>query len=281
MTAAPDHYRAVNITRDSENRIHSDDVAREYGFQRALVPGAALFAYVCESIRGSQGKSWAEHGYTRVRYLKPVYDGERLQVSLYLDEGNGSIREGIVNSHNARGDLSVSGIFSSADMGRYSGRRPRLLRQDAVLPRPMSGPELLRSEELASVEASADPDGVRVFLSDLGIDPTPYEKFGAVPLSYLMHMYLLLYQANFRWIAPSVNAGTETQVIREVRLGERLSVRSRIDRLFRRKGKSYLSLEIAWYDSRETPVLWAVHTAAYDLGAASAGGLTERSNEHR
>lgn len=38
--------RAVNTAPDSENKMHDDRVAAQYGFQGGLVPGVTVYAYI-------------------------------------------------------------------------------------------------------------------------------------------------------------------------------------------------------------------------------------------
>ena len=45
MLPEPWDGEAFNPVPDSENRIHSDEVAREYGFRGGLVPGVVVAAY--------------------------------------------------------------------------------------------------------------------------------------------------------------------------------------------------------------------------------------------
>lgn len=39
------HVEAYNVSRASENKIHDDAVARQFGFSGGLVPGAEVYAY--------------------------------------------------------------------------------------------------------------------------------------------------------------------------------------------------------------------------------------------
>ena len=42
--------RARNLSRDSENRIHDDEVARRYGFAGGLVTGTTVYAYLSHPL---------------------------------------------------------------------------------------------------------------------------------------------------------------------------------------------------------------------------------------
>ncbi len=41
---------ALNTAPDSENQIHSDDLAKRYGFKGGLVPGVTVSAYLLHPV---------------------------------------------------------------------------------------------------------------------------------------------------------------------------------------------------------------------------------------
>jgi acyl dehydratase len=73
---------ARNYSEASENRIHSDDVARRYGFQGALVPGVAVYGYLTHPLVERFGEHWLGHSVSSVRFLKPAYEGDHLSITL-------------------------------------------------------------------------------------------------------------------------------------------------------------------------------------------------------
>lgn len=78
---------ARNYSEASENRIHSDDVARRYGFRGALVPGVAVYGYLTHPLVERLGEAWLAHSTSSVRFLKPAYEGDHLEVTLAVQEG--------------------------------------------------------------------------------------------------------------------------------------------------------------------------------------------------
>jgi hypothetical protein len=71
--------RAANTAADSENKIHDDRVAAEYGFRGGLVPGVTVYGYLTVPIVDS-APAWLERGSMHVRFLEPIYDGEEIIV---------------------------------------------------------------------------------------------------------------------------------------------------------------------------------------------------------
>src|SRR6185369_16574977 len=73
---------AINHSQAHENRIHSDDVARAYGFTGALVPGVAVFGHMTYPLTNELGVRWLGHSRVALRLHKPAYNGDRLSVPL-------------------------------------------------------------------------------------------------------------------------------------------------------------------------------------------------------
>jgi acyl dehydratase len=79
--------RAFNSAATSENKIHDDSIARRFGFEGALVPGVAVFAYMAHMPVAHWGRAWLERGEAECRFLKPVYDGALAQVTAMEESG--------------------------------------------------------------------------------------------------------------------------------------------------------------------------------------------------
>jgi hypothetical protein len=90
MTAL--HVVARNYSEASENRIHSDDIARRYGFMGALVPGVAVFGYLTRPLVERHGERWLGHSVCSVRFLQPAYDGDALELVHTQDAAGEHVR---------------------------------------------------------------------------------------------------------------------------------------------------------------------------------------------
>jgi hypothetical protein len=55
-----------------------------------------------------------------------------------------------------------------------------------------------------------------------------------------------------------------------VQIGEPVSIRGKIDRLFRRNGQGIWAFEMAWVAADESPCVWAMHTGIYDVKKKSS-----------
>src|SRR2546430_9513807 len=72
----PYRVEAFNASKESENKIHDDDVARRFGFRGGLVPGVDVYAYMTRLPVQRWGRAWLERGTAEWRPLKPGYDGD-------------------------------------------------------------------------------------------------------------------------------------------------------------------------------------------------------------
>lgn len=60
--------------------MHSDEVARQFGFKGALVPGVTVFSHMTQPLVARFGDAWLARGTAEVSFSKPAYDGQLLTV---------------------------------------------------------------------------------------------------------------------------------------------------------------------------------------------------------
>jgi MaoC dehydratase-like protein len=111
-----------NSDFDSTNRIHGDEVARAHGFRGGLVPGVVTYAHMCPAVVVALGSEWIERGETEVRFTKPVYDGDALEVASELTETGAAVR-----ARNAAGE-EVAVLTASLPAPRPRPTEPSGLR---------------------------------------------------------------------------------------------------------------------------------------------------------
>jgi len=67
---------AYNTAKQSENKMHDDTVAKQFGFTGGLVPGVEVYAYMSHVPLQYFGRDFLQRGEMEGRFIKPVYDGE-------------------------------------------------------------------------------------------------------------------------------------------------------------------------------------------------------------
>ena len=73
---------AFNQSTDSSNQIHSDEIARAYGFRGGLVPGVTVSSYLIHPAVEAWGADWLSRGSASIVVRKPLYDGFKFEVEL-------------------------------------------------------------------------------------------------------------------------------------------------------------------------------------------------------
>lgn len=77
---------AFNQVPDSQNRIHSDDMAEAYGYTGALVPGVTVSAYLMHPAVVAWGMDWLSRGHAHVTIKSPLYDEARFEVKTQAED---------------------------------------------------------------------------------------------------------------------------------------------------------------------------------------------------
>lgn len=123
---------AHNTSKQSENKIHDDTVARRFGFSGGLVPGVDVFAYMTHLPVEKWGRAFLERGLMDARFVKPVYDGE-------VAELTGTETGGILSIEvHSRGALCATGTARLC-------RRPRRDSLSPISGKSPPSPNVIRS----------------------------------------------------------------------------------------------------------------------------------------
>jgi hypothetical protein len=116
MKGSAVQYKVIahNYAFDSENKIHSDDVASRYGFKGGLVPGVADIAYLARSAYDLWGEDWLRGGTIEVKLIKPVYHGENATARAVP---NAEASHATLELSNEVGELCAAGTAGRDDAG--------------------------------------------------------------------------------------------------------------------------------------------------------------------
>jgi acyl dehydratase len=249
---------ARNHATESANRIHSDDVAREYGFRGGLVPGVTVFAYMTRPVAERWGREWLAGGMLSARFDKPVYDGEEITVE--ATPVAGGVLEVVVRTPD--GTVAATGQATRADRTTFDvGAYPT-----APLPveRPPASFDALPPRTLGSLPAATfHADKAEIFLAQID-DDLPLYKGGAVA-----HPGWLIRAAN-EILATNVKLGPWIHVSSQVTYaatagdGDVLTTRGRVVETFERKGHKFVDLDVLVVANDTTPVMHARHQAIFE-----------------
>jgi acyl dehydratase len=223
--------RAVNTALDSENRIHDDRIAAEYGFQGGLVPGVTIYGYMASAVIDYLGAVWLHRGAMDVRFFEPFYEGEQVAISI-TDQPEGRIK---VEAGSRA--LATAWIDDTPQPSDY--------------PAEFSSPKQIASFEtikpgmlLATLEKTLD-------LSEPGLS-APLDAF--IEPDRLAHPAIILGLANevlmhHFTLGPWIHSSSEVRNANPVRDGEHVQVRAKIVDAYERKGHEFVVLDVAILNS--------------------------------
>jgi acyl dehydratase len=259
--------KARNTSRQSENAIHHDDVARQYGFRGGLVPGVTIYAYLTEPLVAAFGPAWLERGTASARFLKPIMDGEEVTVSgVVLSRGAGGITATVTA---ATAETPEAATLSA--MLPAGAPTPVNVAVYPQAPLPEPRPEATRAH-LASVQTLGTPvnaydERAAAEWLDRVNDPLPLYRGRAAwvhPAFFLDQANKALRQ-NIR-LGPWIHVGSIVRHLGGARVGDTLATRGRVRSVFEKKGRQFVELDLVLVTGpRPRPVAHVLHTAIYKL----------------
>lgn len=261
---------ARNAATRSDNRIHEDTVARAYGFSGGLVPGVTLYGYLTRPVVAHFGTDWLERGTIAVRFSRPVYDGDRVEVVAEPDPAGGAeLRLSLVDP---AGTPCVTGTAGLPE-------RPQPVFDPASIPwaepvedRPAADAESLApGRVLGSLFAPVEADYYRGYLELLEEDAEPYRSAGLAHPGALILPANTVLAANVR-LGPWVHVGSRVANLAPVPRRAEVETRARVRDRYERKGHQLVELEVVWLHDG-TPVMTALHSAIYQLRPEKEPGV--------
>jgi acyl dehydratase len=256
---------AFNSASESENKIHDDTVARQYGFSGGLVPGVTVFAYMVPPVVSALGDDWISWGRMSARFVKPVYEGERTAVRAVPRSGDDGI-ELELEVHNPAGELCATG--SAGFLPEDGVVPPTFLFDVAELPaerEPVSEEALRRREVLGVLHATATRESIDKFLAEARDEDERWRGNGApVHPGYLVRWANTILASNVR-LNPWIHVSSDVALIGVLRAGDAFETRGRVVDLFERKGHRFVRLDVLMIGPDDEPVMRVDHTAIYDI----------------
>jgi hypothetical protein len=256
---------AGNPATDSENRIHADEVARQYGFKGGLVPGVTIYGYACGPILEALGEEWLDKGSATMRFSAPCYDGELLTVTVKPPAA--AVRGQPHTIAVSAGERTCA--TGTAAVGGDPGEPEELGWAPLPESRPPASIEVFAPGTLlGTIHLPTDQVRMSSYLQSIGEPSGVYSRRG------IIHPGMLLNGANWILVAnvvmPAwVHVESRVQHWRQVAVGEPVQVRGIVAEAFERKGHRFVAVDVAWI-AGEGPeaselLVSARHTAIWEL----------------
>lgn len=256
---------AFNPVPESENRIHSDEVAHRFGFRGGLVPGVVVSAYLLHPAIEAWGLDWLSRGRAEIVVEQPLYDGERFDVIVedVTQDGYTAHLSGISADVRAKGTVGLPNRLPEPPL--YRGD-PRI---SAGHERPLASRqrfERLREEGLGAVRVRWPEAEITTYTKDPDDMPRLLQAQGegyANP-AFVLGMSNWALAANIR-MSPWLHLQTEHQNFAPIPPGSELVVEQRIVDLFEKKGHEFVDVSLAAFQLDGRPVMSARLRAIYQL----------------
>jgi hypothetical protein len=259
--------KAHNASTESENRIHADDVAQQYGFKGGLVPGVTVYAYMVRPVAERWGRDWVERGTMTARFVVPVYEGDATTVE-FDDAGTGALAV-----RNREGDTCATGGAGWADASLEAPKVADF--PEAPLPapgdRPPASPESLAVGTVLGSMGHRFHAGRAGEYLDLVADDLPlWRDAGIAHPGYLMLFANYILSSNVK-LGPWIHVESTATHYSAVTDGEEWSIRGHVIGNHERKGHKFVDLDLLVVASGDThgdsaarPVMAVRHTAIYE-----------------
>ena len=265
--AVPQSYAssAYNPVPESENRIHSDEIAQRFGFQGGLVPGVVVSAYLLQPAVAAWGCDWLSRGRAEVVVERPLYDGERFDVSVTGATDEGYTAELRVTSRDVRARATVALPSSAPEPPELRGD-PRI---GAGHERPGASRatfEGLRTRGLGAVRVRWPEAEITSYTADPADMPhwLRLAAEGFANPAFVLGMSNWALAANVR-MSPWLHLQTWHQNFAAIPPGSELVVEQRIADLFEKRGHEFVDVDLAAFQLDGRPVVSARLRAIYRL----------------
>ena len=253
---------AFNTAPDSENKIHGDELAKEYGFEGGLVPGVTISAYLIHPVIELWGEEWLEKGFANCRITSPLYDNENFEVTLDTIKDN-HINTSLIRSNevlSANAEVSITRELPE----------PPLLRKDKLVETDFVAPQATKEvwEDLKEGGCRAfkfywggkDP---LLYLRDENLLPKLLQpsEGGLSNLCFLLGCSNWILSGN-AYMNPWVHLQTVSQNFRSVPFGTTLISEMSVNETYEKKGHEFVDVNVNLFDEKDEGCVMSINLIA-------------------
>lgn len=244
-TVLPSHTLiAHNDASASENKIHDDTVAAQYGFRGGLVPGVSVYAYMTYPLVESFGADWLARGTAQVKLAKPFYDNDEVTVHGTVSAVSDTALEVDIRGTNAEGlDCGIG----TATLPASAAAVPDIAAVPAGAPAkriPVSWDVVQVGEPLPVLYTTMSQEDNEAYSREHSDDLPMYQG----PHAYVHPGWLLrrcnqIFSDRFL-LGPWIHVASDIATYRPCRVGEPLEIRGVPIDKFEKKGHEFVALDI-------------------------------------
>ena len=257
------NYQVVarNFSESSENQIHSDEIAKKFGFKGALVPGVAVYGHLTYPLVERFGESWLQNSVGNLRLLKPAYHNDLLDLNLTATNEPDGAESWLVTCNNADGELlatlnsqeQIPAEHNYSELFDRAFKKPErvVISWDTVEP---NQPFVPWEFELSQAENSR-------YTTEVDDKLAVYQQ--------KVHPHLICSLANTalmnEYIMPTwIHVGTETTHHKALNVGDNITIRSVPIEKWQKKGHEFIRLYVSFWRQEELTTQM-LHTAIFKV----------------
>src|ERR1700712_4798979 len=247
---------AHNTSKQSENKIHDDTVARKFGFSGGLVPGVDVFAYMTHLPVEKWGRAFLERGLIDARFVKPVYDGEVAELTGTETGGILSIEVHSRDGLCATGTASLPAAAPGFSLADYREVAPVAERH------PINAGSYEVGKWLGTLPRDWAGDAAREYLADIRETDPIYAKegFGHPGLLQRVMNKVLVDNAI---LGPWIHVGSKMQLLSAAKAGGVITDRAQGIGNYEKKGHRFVELDALVVANGRNAVAHCQHIAIY------------------
>jgi acyl dehydratase len=264
---------ARNDAETSENKIHDDAVAQQYGFRGGLVPGVTVYGYLTWLPASAWGRDWLESGGMSIRLARPVYAGDTVTVTSEADDG-GCLA---VTATNQLGEACATGLawragaapdgLAPVDVGGVVALATAPVPELDERP-PASAETLAAGTVLGRLQRRLGPEDRAVQLDLLSDDLGLYDELAVAHPGELIRAANAVLSRTVR-LGPWIHVSSETTHLGLVPDGATVTTQARVVDRYERKEHQFVVLDVV--SAVDGDAVMAVrHTAIYAPRVAGA-----------
>lgn len=251
---------ARNLAAGETFSIHDDAKARAAGYAGGLVTGVTILGYVTRALEERFGRAWLARGRLSIRFRRPVYDGQPLDMRLQARDDLLDI-----GVYGPGGERAAEGEASLAPPTTSEARPWRRMiptpPPPRVFERLLAYEDLTPGLDLVPLPARLSTDLVRRWTDEIGDEqpwyaetPPPVHpaQFARIPIE-------LLHRAMGR--RPTIHVASEIDYLAEARADQEFLTYAYVLETYERKGQGYLVIDALTVDERGHEVVRQRYTS--------------------
>jgi acyl dehydratase len=258
MTSRIEPYRvsAYNTSKQSENKIHDDAVARRFGFSGGLVPGVDVMAYMINLPVSRWGRAFLERGLIEARFVKPVYDGEMADVTGEESDGVLAIEVKSRGQLCATGSASLPAAVAPVSISDFTETAAVAER------RPVEPASYELGKWLGTLPRSWAGEAAKEYLTDVRERDPIYANEGLGHPGLLQRVMNMVLVDN-AILGPWIHVGSRMQLLSAAKSGDELTARAKVTDNYEKKGHRFVELDALVVANGRAPLAHCQHIAIY------------------